>query len=579
MTADYSLLLQKAILKSKERGTHDLQTSFSNARSEAESNGHKDLSQCFFMLSSIFSMYFQFKPDAPFGPMFTTENGRSFLPEDLTDDDLNRVEELTTLSNDPVFTSRMYDTLWLRRLDPSHARKAVDSYLNASQVEVHWVESVEFLKRAAQISSQLGRHSEEKSKVSTFILNEFSKWESNCFNTESDFRPLKYVKILIEERLVVSDWEDIGSRCLKIAEGFPKQPFCTSPRSYLEIAAECFRKAGKTEKAKQVLISRAQHFEAEAGQFQELGNGFNASDRYQEAIKAYSDLGMGEKVEGLAAPLKRANTVMIGQLKPVEVKMDTQPHIDQAKKMMSGKAGVEALEMFVALNELQSFTRECKNADELAEKHPLQSIIGAVHVAPEGNISARVPGIMEDPESARIAKVVQNYGLIHGFIGSTWLNTGRLAILEDESKAWIKALQESIAKSSFVPDDRRIIYERALTAGMEGDGLVFLHLIIPQLENSIRYIASKANVKVTSLKNSGAIQEEMDLGSLLLDGEIQKLLGEDLTWELRSMLTEKTGPNLRNRVCHGLVAPYQDSMVCYLLWLVLVILFTFKDQT
>jgi hypothetical protein len=39
----------------------------------------------------------------------------------------------------------------------------------------------------------------------------------------------------------------------------------------------------------------------------------------------------------------------------------------------------------------------------------------------------------------------------------------------------------------FIPEGRRVIYSRGLQAGLGGDFLVATHLLIPQLENSLRY--------------------------------------------------------------------------------------------
>ena len=119
-----------------------------------------------------------------------------------------------------------------------------------------------------------------------------------------------------------------------------------------------------------------------------------------------------------------------------------------------------------------------------------------------------------------------------------------------------------------MPKDRVDIYERAIIAGFEGDLLLFVHLIIPQLENSVRLIFGMNKLKITSVLPSG-VQREKDMNDLLNDPNAEQIFGKDLLWEMRSLLIEQSGPNLRNRVCHGLADSndLNGASSTFLLWL------------
>jgi hypothetical protein len=69
----------------------------------------------------------------------------------------------------------------------------------------------------------------------------------------------------------------------------------------------------------------------------------------------------------------------------------------------------------------------------------------------------------------------------------------------------------------------------------------------------------------------GNIQEEKGLSTLLDDAEAAKLLGEDLVWELKALLTDRPGLNLRNRIAHGLVGleDFHIGLSNNLWWMVL----------
>jgi Domain of unknown function (DUF4209) len=103
---------------------------------------------------------------------------------------------------------------------------------------------------------------------------------------------------------------------------------------------------------------------------------------------------------------------------------------------------------------------------------------------------------------------------------------------------------------------------------------VATHLLIPQVEHSIRVLLANAGV-ITSSLATGGIQNEYNLNQTLVDekfaGPLTKILGEDLVFDLRGLLIEHGGSNLRNRVAHGLLddGEFDSAVAVYLWWLVL----------
>lgn len=153
----------------------------------------------------------------------------------------------------------------------------------------------------------------------------------------------------------------------------------------------------------------------------------------------------------------------------------------------------------------------------------------------------------------------------------------------DDSRAWVDAINNLVQQSAFVSVDRQEIYGRGIVAGLDGDFLLFTHLIIPQIENSLRRLVGQAGGKTTSYRDG--LMKERDLNQLLTEKDTDKdacaVLGEDLAWELRVLLVEQSGSNLRNRVCHGLATTAEclSPAAKYLLWLVLYVIERFVKWT
>lgn len=103
--------------------------------------------------------------------------------------------------------------------------------------------------------------------------------------------------------------------------------------------------------------------------------------------------------------------------------------------------------------------------------------------------------------------------------------------------------------------------------------MLFAALMIPQIENSLRYVLSASGV-ITSTLTSRLIQEERDLNVLLRLPEVAEIFGDDVVFEMQGLFVERFGANLRNRVAHGLVrdTSFYSSEVLYAWWLVLRLL-------
>lgn len=121
-----------------------------------------------------------------------------------------------------------------------------------------------------------------------------------------------------------------------------------------------------------------------------------------------------------------------------------------------------------------------------------------------------------------------------------------------------------------MPPGREEIFAKGLCAGMHGDFVTALHLLIPQLENSLRQVL-KERGENTIVVNRKGFDEERDLDDLLRLAKTKELFGEDLCFSLRALLLHRFGPNLRNLLSHGLLDPAAASSAqgIYVWWLTL----------
>jgi hypothetical protein len=139
-----------------------------------------------------------------------------------------------------------------------------------------------------------------------------------------------------------------------------------------------------------------------------------------------------------------------------------------------------------------------------------------------------------------------------------------------EHGARINDILSIVSHSPFVPPEREYLFAKGLYAGLTGDFFTSTHILIPQIENSIRYLLWRGG-KITSGLDNRGIQNEHDLNSTLRRPDVDSIFDEDTLFDLKCLLVEHAGSNLRNRMAHGLISDgeFMSPLMSYVWWLTL----------
>ena len=124
------------------------------------------------------------------------------------------------------------------------------------------------------------------------------------------------------------------------------------------------------------------------------------------------------------------------------------------------------------------------------------------------------------------------------------------------------------SQSPIIPPGREKLFGKALFAGYEKDFISSLHMLVPQIENMVRWHLKSQGVKTTTLDSKG-IESENGLSTLMEIPEATKIFGEDWAFELKALFCDPVGPNLRNEIAHGLLDydAFWSVHVVYAWWL------------
>lgn len=179
------------------------------------------------------------------------------------------------------------------------------------------------------------------------------------------------------------------------------------------------------------------------------------------------------------------------------------------------------------------------------------------------------PSDDNEKEAAILAEMYMDARKYQGTLAIALVEPAREQI-QLEHGVRVRDFYPIVFNNRFIPSGHARIYAEGLFAGLVGDFMGACHLLAPQLENSIRHILNQQGA-ITSGFDAKRVQDEDSLNAILELPELKQILDEDTIFDLKGLLAEQLGSNLRNDMAHGLLpfSQFWSAEVAYLWWLAL----------
>jgi hypothetical protein len=512
--------------------------------------------------------------DQPFRPMWIDGTRRSAALEDFSEKDAALLGCLSKEAENAKLRARLADVSAFIKFDHELVREASSAYLQIARKKEtceNWPRFINDLKRATSLAGKLGKKQQAFKEASTYIeslLEKFSPTDKGLCCAE------------LMDLMQQFGFGDSAAYAV-LSEGLAKRAEenknALFARTYWEIAADWHRRNDSKADGQRCAICAAETYvmDAEA-----------ALERGQPSYMA-SASHLAQAVEALrrsGAPKKRIEEVqrlLLERQKKIKEEMGSISHEmqigelrDKARKVVSGcdlREAIVRLATHIAPLDPKKHRAEI---EQLAKDHPITFLFSASAVDREGRVVAQRPSMFTtDPkqyEAALWAEMLHQATSIHWpFRISGFIDPCRLQIWEDHHPR-SKDLQFLTFNNPFVSPGHEHSFARGFYAGFEGDFHTAAYFLVPQIENSIRYVLENRGV-ITSKLDNKLIQEVRSLDKLLQLPETTEAFGEDHVFEMKGILTEEFGSNLRNRLAHGLVTDGEcyTPAVLHLWWLLL----------
>lgn len=587
--ADFAVCDWRSVLATLERGEYSsMWQAFSETAREALEKQDQKVSKIFWLLADACSMTLQ--PESknePFKPGFNMEGKRSVIPDDFTPADIQFFADVVDGIDNPRLRARLADLVWLKSeiRDSRFALAAIDAYREVPLDLETWMRDGEHCwNRAIGLAQNLKAVASDRlNQIESYVVAKLKSATSN-----DGFFAFWLSKLLAEFRLGHSASPEIAQNLEEIAVTLRELEDGHKAREYFDAAGHWYRIANEDEKSAGMFIEVAESFAKEALSEETAGTPISAlaASLYEDAIQACrlvprrlrEGLGVEKRISELRVLLKNAGQLAIGQFQAIEIAgVDITEPIEHARNSVSGKNSTEALRCFAALHSGANAVRLRAQTLDAKKKYVFSGLFGATQFGRDGRVIAKRAAYgfsnTEADEESLFSDMVKDFKIEMGLIVQSCLLPA-LDVMHCEHRLSERDFMDIAHHSPIVPRGRAMLFGKGLFAGYDHDFVVAIHLLTPQLEHLVRFHLQQAGVVTAKLDPNG-IETEIGLSALIELPETQKVLGENLTFEIKAVFCDAFGPNLRNEIAHGLLDDRECQSIysVYAWWFALRLVF------
>ncbi|MFM4860572.1 DUF4209 domain-containing protein [Aeromonas media] len=527
------------------------------------------------LLSATCSMHL--KPEntkAPFSPKFIMQDRRGLITNDFSKESLNAISKFCGSVTIPELQARLADISWVTKVGTiEHAYMAIEAYLESAKqllaLGESWVYPAERIERALRLSCMFRRDTQRPDlfeKLAAFIRSEIDSKKNN----DSPFYALRLLTLSHECGVGDDGW--IINTAEEIAQTrFESGDIRTAISGWecaLNSANSTRNKAKQQEIWKEIAACHVKYSELQDG-------GLIAAGCILKAIDALSKVPNTRKER-----LELYETMRDHQIESLhQLHEFSTPAQDISEIVHQAKIQVQGKDFFDMLFRLGVFVSRPTDINKLKKQaiEQMQSSIawmfGGTHIDHEGITVATVPAGMglDERQDGPVtwATMMRNIGIDHQLAVQGQIRPA-LNELMTQHHASEYALESILKNNPFIPYGHEYFYIKGISFGLEGDFLSACHILIPQIENSLRHVARSQGEEPTTLHGDGS-QERNSLKYLLEHPVIIEVFGQDIVGNLQAILIDKIYGDLRNQMSHGYMPAghFYGIAPVFLWWLVL----------
>jgi hypothetical protein len=492
-----------------------------------------------------------------FGP-WAVITSSGYISPDISKLDAETLEYWQQRANearDPVMIARYADASWdlaktIAGAKPNHlmARLASDAYVSAADrrlctlpfFAVHW------LVRALA----LARSVKDETRTSQAIGSMFAFYEANLSPKLVGVwltlveHLYSAQELLTEEQIkrMVSDMENMLVTLSTPDENNRFDSF--NAQAVGEKLVQHYKTVGDVNSVARVIRTFGGAFEKMA----EGSSAMLASGWLQPIIERYEQEGMKADAEALQNKLQQQYGNAADELKTISISHTiTNEEIEDLLRALVVEGDLSTTLNRVAFYFLPKVEQARSLVEQAKTVAPFMSMIPVSIVDDKGRTKARI-GTDEDVEGHLYYQLNQTMTFYEPYLYIV------LSKIKERFTLSADDLLSFLYECPIFPESRRPILREGLKAYVDGDFLKAIHVLIPQVEESLRNFLVLIGIPpVKSMPRHPGITDVKSMNNVLEEERVKEVLPEDVWRYLTLLYIDRRGLNLRNDLAHGLI--------------------------
>lgn len=496
-----------------------------------------------------------------FGPMYAEQNQDGIINDYpsinfITPSVIDYWSKRANQAINPILKSRYWGLVWdftkkITEQNPSHeiCRKYIHSLIETATGDYFKKQIYVFvrLKRALNLAIELN----DNELINT-VKNTVIDFETRHFNENNQHQWDYSFDLLLEnKRVKFSELErsniisKLETKLLYFSDNIDiqKNDIWVSEETSKRLA-NFYRKNHKTNDVRRVILQVGKTYEF----FIKNDTSFKSFGYLNHLYSFYMKFNLKEDAELILLKIRelgpKANSELIPLTHTIEFsKVEIDDYFDS---MITGSPSEILFSLTVQFIPIKETIKG--QISELFKKAPLSFLLTKKIHDEKGRLITTIGSLQNDLDGHIAHYTSNNLNITSIFLREFFSRVIKNKLINK------KDLLSFIQNTPIISNDRYQIIEKGLDAYFQKDYLIFIHLIIPQIEDSIRNMVELAGGQVLKQSKDGGGFRLRTFDDILRSNEVTEIAGEDFANYFRILFTDQRGWNLRNSVCHGMAS-------------------------
>jgi hypothetical protein len=530
------------------------------ARAEAEAAGDEARCMALGLLHDILNIHLKVHDRAePFGPMFQGPGGRTCTASDFRGEQSTIFAEFAATVDHPVLRARLADLAWYNdRKRGDVGKLAVEAYCEIIKRRIagelhrthgddtHLLDMADIATRMMSVAARVHKISALPPSITELLDTLFCA----CVEAHSYVAFCHVADIALGYDIF--GWEKILQGAEAIVSDTGDRDYPMAVQGVWELAERGYAKLDDKDnqkRAQDAIVEQDLKMRSQVGQASAEAHWVRVAI---DKLRRFG--GNKERIAELRKELRELEDASLDDFAGIPYQLDISELASGTVALFKTLTLPDTLLQFALLSQPLSKEALERDADESSEKFIMSSMFGASHADREGKVYAQTdakPDGDADKSDWYKAQSLLAWEIHRQQVVGGLIDPARRFVMGTfplEQRHFLPI----VYSSPFVENGYQHTFSLGFARMFQGDFISAANILIPQLENAIRYVLKNANAHSAKMMTD-LTQLDRSLSSLLdhMRDEMESVFGVDLVHEIDLLFNYSPGPALRHEAAHG----------------------------